>query len=51
MGNYSCMARNRLELSGQVGRDEETKAYSMLYVQCKYIVVPMILILSNFNIV
>ncbi|XP_069119334.1 cell adhesion molecule DSCAML1-like [Argopecten irradians] len=35
MGNYSCIARNRLQLSNQIARDEETRGYSYLFVQYK----------------
>ncbi|XP_060076285.1 hemicentin-1-like [Ylistrum balloti] len=35
MGNYSCIARNRLQLSNQVAREEERRGYSYLYVQYK----------------
>ncbi|XP_021371649.1 nephrin-like isoform X2 [Mizuhopecten yessoensis] len=35
MGNYSCIARNRLQLSNQVAREEERRGYSFLYVQYK----------------
>ncbi|XP_033759016.1 hemicentin-1-like isoform X2 [Pecten maximus] len=35
MGNYSCIAKNRLQLSNQVAREEVSRGYSYLYVQYK----------------